>query len=298
MTARLFDIMLPFYGDVGLMRTAVHSVLAQSGGDWHLTVLDDQYPDPTVAEWFRLLGDPRVTYRRNEVNLGANRNFAQAVSLATAPHLVVMGCDDVMLPGYLEHMRTMVARFPAAAVIQPGVTVIDGQGRSVTPLTDKVKQWSRPRSTSAVVLEGDALAASLLRGNWTYFPSLCWRTAVVRDIGFRPGYDVVQDLALLMDITLGGGSLALDHERTTFAYRRHADSLSAVRAVTGDRFREEAEYFRMIARECATRGWRRAERSARSHLTSRLHALTLLPAAVSTGSASVSARLLGHAFSR
>ena len=297
MTDRLFDVLMPYYGDVEHMRTAVRSVLGQPGEDWHLTVLDDGYPDPAVAAWFGTLGDPRVTYLRNEENLGANRNYVKAVSLATAPYLVMMGADDVMLPDYLGHMRETVGAHPGAAVVQPGVTVIDGEGRPVDPLTDRVKRWTRPRCTTPAVLDGDRLAASLLRGNWTYFPSLCWRTEVVRGVGFRGGLNVVQDLALLLDVTLAGGSLAVDG-RTTFAYRRHAGSDSAVRALSGDRFREESSYFKQIAGECAARGWRRSERAARAHLTSRVHALTLLPTALATGSAAGGARLLGHAFSR
>ena len=72
-------------------------------------------------------------------------------------------------------------------------------------------------------LSGESLARSLLRGNWTYFPALCWRTSVVQGIGFRSGLNVVQDLALLLDVSLQGGALLLDPE-VTFAYRRHAAS--------------------------------------------------------------------------
>lgn len=291
---RLFDVLLPYYGDVDHMKASVRSVLAQTGDDWHLTVVDDGYPDPSVATWFGTLDDPRVTYLRNAENLGANLNYVKATSLAVAPHLVVMGADDLMLPGYLARMRAIVSAQPDVAVIQPGVTVIDGQGRPTDPLTDRVKRWSRPRTNAQRVLTGEHLAASLLRGNWTYFPSLCWRTDVVKGLGFRDGLNVVQDLALLMDVTLSGGSLVLDPE-PTFAYRRHAGSDSAVRAVSGDRFREEARYFASVADLCGQRGWHRAERAARVHLTSRLHAISLLPAAVEARSASAGVALLRHA---
>ncbi len=293
---RLFDVLMPYYGDVDHLRAAVQSVLAQPGDDWHLTVLDDRYPDPAVAAWFASLADLRVTYLRNEENLGANRNYTKAVSLARAPYLVVMGADDLMLPTYLQRQRTLVEAHPRASVIQPGVTIIDGDGAAVNPLTDRVKRWSRPRGTTPVVVQGEGLAASLLHGNWTYFPSLCWRTEVVQGIGFRPGLDVVQDLALLLDVSLAGGSLVLDAS-PTFAYRRHSGSDSAVRAVSGLRFQEESAYFQQIAGECAERGWLRAQRAARAHVTSRLHAVSLLSTALRTGSTCGCQRLLRHAFS-
>ena len=61
------DVMMPYYGDVALMQAAVRSVLAQTDPDWHLTVVDDGEA-AGVPEWFAQLGDPRVTYLRNEAD--------------------------------------------------------------------------------------------------------------------------------------------------------------------------------------------------------------------------------------
>ena len=60
------DILLPFYGDVSMMKEAVRSVLRQSNPDWRLIVVDDGYPDDSIPGWFAALGDPRVTYERNQ----------------------------------------------------------------------------------------------------------------------------------------------------------------------------------------------------------------------------------------
>ena len=112
-----FDVLLPYYGDVGQMQDAVRSVLAQNGDDWRLTVVDDGR-EPGVPEWFEQLGDPRVRYFRNERNLGVTGNFNRCVELATAPHVVLIGCDDLMLPGYLQTVRRALRRTPGAAMVQ------------------------------------------------------------------------------------------------------------------------------------------------------------------------------------
>ena len=77
------DIMLPHYGDTALMQAAVQSVLDQTDKDWRLTVVDDGR-EPDVPEWFASLGDERVRYLRNEVNLGITRNFQKCVDLVEA----------------------------------------------------------------------------------------------------------------------------------------------------------------------------------------------------------------------
>ena len=294
---RRFDILMPYYGDVALMQEAVRSVLAQDGDDWHLTVVEDCMPDPAPRRWCEGLASPRLTYLRNESNLGANANYRKALALATADRVVVMGADDLMRPGYLRRMRSVLDRYPDAGAVQPGVTLIDAAGRPVRPLTDRVKALARPGAAAPTVREGERLATSLLHANWTYFPSLCWHRETVQRLGFRDGLDVVQDLALLLDLVLDGGSLVVD-PRPTFRYRRHAASDSSVRALSGSRFAEEKAFFRGLAATCAARGWHRAARAAEAHVTSRLHAALLAPRALRAGDLSTGRRLLVHAVGR
>ncbi|HEY9311861.1 MAG TPA: glycosyltransferase [Williamsia sp.] len=269
--------MLPFYGDVDLLKAAVRSVLDQTFTDFRLVVVDDQYPDPEPQRWLRSLGDPRVHHLRNDVNLGVNGNFRRCVDLVEAPVFTLMGCDDLMGP---EHLATTVAAIeshPDVAVIQSGVQVIDADDTVVRPLGDRVKAAMAPAAPT--VLRGEDLVASLYRGNWTYFPSLVWRSAVCKPIGFRPGLEIVLDLALLVDVAQAGGALVLT-DGVTFSYRRHTESVSSVQAVDGRRFDEERAFFRGEAQRCAEMGWPVAARAARRHLTSRLNAATLLPGAL------------------
>jgi glycosyltransferase involved in cell wall biosynthesis len=290
----VIDILLPFYGDPELMRATVRSVLAQTRENFRLVVVDDGYPDPTVAQWFSELDDPRVEYHRNETNLGANRNYTRALELATAERVVVMGADDLLLPNFLEVVENAVARFPDAAIVQCGVEVIDEQDKVVNPLGDRVKTALAPRPSEATSLSGESAMVSILRGNWTYFPSLCWRRDLITSIGFRPDFHVVQDMALVMDVLIGGGRLVVTPE-VAFKYRRHAGSDSAVKTVSGSRFHEEQQFFHTIAEELRAQGHRRAARAARAHLTSRLHAASLVPVAARSRDFAAVSRLLGHA---
>jgi hypothetical protein len=193
--------------------------------------------------------------------------------------MVVMGCDDLLEPDYLARLRELLTRHPDVDYVQPGVGVIDDEDRPILPLADRVKGFYRPRRADELELTGEDLARSLLRGNWTYFPSICWRTQTIRRHGFRPQYEIVLDLALQLDIALDGGTLLVDDDQT-FLYRRHAASASSTAAVDGSRFDEESAFFRDAAARTAALGWRRAARAARLHLSSRLNAVTQLPAAL------------------
>jgi glycosyltransferase involved in cell wall biosynthesis len=277
-----FEILIPYYGDVALMQAAVRSVLELDGDDWRLTVVDDG-TEETVPGWFESLADPRVRYLRNERNLGVTGNFNRCLELAEYDHLVLMGCDDLIHPDYLTVVREALARHPDAAMVQPGVLVIDGEGRPTATLGDSVKRrLYAPKDSGPALLGGEALAASLLRGNWLYFPSICWRTDAAKRFGFRADLGVIQDLALVMDLVVAGESLAVT-PGVCFSYRRHAVSESSAKAFTGDRFDEARRFFLETAARLDELGWPAAATAARRHRSTRLHALTLLPGALRRG---------------
>jgi glycosyltransferase involved in cell wall biosynthesis len=273
------DIMLPYYGDVSLMQAAVRSVMAQSDGDWRLTVVDDGQ-EPGVPEWFAELGDDRVRYQRNEHNLGVTRNYQKCVGLAEFEYLVMMGTDDIMLPNYVATLRSIIAQYPGVAIIQPGVEVIDGDGKVINTLADAVKRrLYAPKINSRQLMGGEPLATSLLRGCWFYFPSMCWRTDAIQKVNFRDDLEVIQDLALVIDLLQLGEQMAVD-PTVCFQYRRHRVSVSAAGALAGTRFTEARNYFLEVSDRLKSHGWTRAARVARWYVSSRLHAGTLLPAAI------------------
>src|ERR1700712_4315874 len=100
--AMTLDILMPFYGRFDDFRAAVESVRAQSSTNGRLTIVDDVYPDREPGKWVVALGDERIRYLRNDTNLGPSGNYNKSVGLATTDFVVLMGCDDVMLSGYVE----------------------------------------------------------------------------------------------------------------------------------------------------------------------------------------------------
>ncbi|WP_312181685.1 glycosyltransferase [Arthrobacter sp.] len=289
------DVLLPYYGNVDHLKTATESVLKQDYPSWRLIVLDDAYPDEEPARWFASMSDSRVTYIQNGTNLGANRNFQKALDLAEAPIVVIMGADDVMLPAYLRTVSAALVAHPECAVVQPGVDVIDYNGDRISTVTDIVKWLAAPSPRPELTICGQDMATSLLHAGWHYFPALAWRTETIQKFGFKQEYDVVQDLALLMDIAASGGSMVVVRD-IVFQYRRHPQSDSSVRAGDGRRFTEEKAFFRCEAKRFRTMGWGKAALAADLHWTSRLHALLLLARATAHPMSGTIGPLVRHVF--
>lgn len=274
------DILMPYYGDPEQFKEAVHSVLAQRDPDWRLVVIDDCYPHWDAQPWVTELRDPRIVFERNPQNLGVSGSFNRSVDLATAEYVTILGCDDRMLPDYIGTVRSAIDRFGHPEFLQPGVRVIDEHGAPSYPLVDRVKTWVRPRvPAGGALLAGEPVMTTLLRGDWSYFPAICWRRDVLAKHRFSKEFEITLDLVVKTDILLEDGKLALLPE-VVFEYRRHAASASSYTAKDGTRFDEEQAFYRSATPRLRLKGWHRAARASQIRITSRLNAVTKLPAAL------------------
>lgn len=276
------DIALPFYGDVDFMKQTVASIQIQTDVNWRLVVVDDGYPDDSLPRWFSNLNDSRITYLRNENNLGANGNFQKCLRLMSAEFCIVMGADDVLESDFISVIRDTIQRYPDVSMIHPLVKVIDESNNQISTRSDEVKSKIRDLHESATLLSGEPLARSLMKGNWMYFPAITWRTKIIQNIGFRPGFNVCQDLGLAMDLIMQGGKMILIEDEI-FKYRRHTASDSSVKAINGERFIDEKNFFTVMSKDLKSIGWNKAARAAKLHSTSRLHAASLIPACIARG---------------
>lgn len=288
------DVVIPHYGDPGLLAQAIESVTHQSDDSWTLTVVDDS-DSPEVARLVQDLAPQKGTYASNPVRLGVAGNFQRCLDLARSPWVVFLGYDDRLLPDYVANVRRCAARHPQVSAIMPTVEVISYDGHGAASLTDRAKTFLRARSGPDEVRSGERLMTSLMHGNWTYFPATAWRLESIRPHGFRQDLPTTLDLALLAEVVLAGQQIAVT-SGTDFQYRRHPRSASALTAATAERFAEEALLLDELAERSAARQWPRSARAARLRVTSRLHSALLVPSALTEGEPRVGRRLLRHTF--
>jgi len=273
------DLIVPYFGARDRLEDTVRTVLAQDSESWRLLVVEDGDQGQDTAAWLASLGDARVEHLVNPRTLGIPGNFQRCLELAEAPYVAFVGCDDLLMRDYVTTVLALAERFPAAVALMPGARTIGPTGETVHSATDLAKSALRPRARSPRLLRGEHLLTGLMHGNWTYFPATAWRRDAVAALGFRQDLPVTLDLALLAELLLDDGAIAVtDH--VAFEYRRHAASASSTAATDTLRFAEEAALFAELEQACRARGWRRAARAAAWHLTSRAHAALHVPAAL------------------
>jgi glycosyltransferase involved in cell wall biosynthesis len=275
----IFDIFIPYWGDVKYAQETVDSVLAQTYNDWRLIILDDRYPSREFEKYIRSLNNKKIKYIVNRENLGFSKNYNKAIGLAKSEWTMILGCDDIMRPNLLENAAKVLKKHgQEIAFYQPDANVIDENGEVYLPLPDKIKRRLMPKKSG--IYHGESLATNFMAGNWLYFPGIIWKTKVLKKFGFDDKFGILSDLALEMNILKGGDKIYFDRREKTFNYRRHKNSVSSKGLYDGVRWKEEEAYFEAEAKSLGEMGWKKAQRAAKRHLTSRLYAISTLPKAV------------------
>lgn len=97
-TPQLSIAMCTFNGEK-YVKEQVESILCQTFSDFELIICDDASTDNTFSILQDLAAkDQRIKLTRNEQNIGYNKNFEQALNLATAPLICTADQDDIWLP--------------------------------------------------------------------------------------------------------------------------------------------------------------------------------------------------------
>lgn len=268
-------VLVPAYGSSPFLAETLASVPRQE--DVLVTVVDDGSPTPVVQE---LAGTWDVPYVRLDPNRGVAGAFQTCVELSRGAYTVIVGSDDVFETGYADEVLRLVEAFGRPEMVQPGVTVIGAAGETSRTVADRVKRALRPAAEG--VLSGDRLAASLLAGNWLYFPAMAWRTDALRSYGFRQDMTTVLDLDLVLRQLFDGARLAVS-SRPVFRYRRHERSVSSRTARSGSRYTEESTVSAWAYRRARTIGWRRSAVAAALRPTARLHRLSSAASLLNSG---------------
>lgn len=109
-------IAIPTYNRAQLLKVTIESVLAQDYSDFGVVVLDNASSDDTQTLVRSFADrDRRVTYIRNETNIGMLGNWNRAIEVNSSPYLSLFHDDDVMLPGFISESVLALDAHPRAA---------------------------------------------------------------------------------------------------------------------------------------------------------------------------------------
>lgn len=268
---------VPFYAGAGYLERTLASVVAQRDRAWRCIVVDDSVVDQGIAGLVARFGDDRVSYRRNEANLGVSGSFERCFDIARelgAELVTIVHADDELEADYVAVAKAAHARHSNSVAVAPRATVIGPTGVPRRTVADTVKAWMWPRRVE--VLQGDDGMRRLLRGLFFYCPAVSYRVALLPQPAWDARWRQVMDLDLYGRMLLNGGSIALE-PRCTYRYRRHGGTMTELNSSSLLRTEEETAVVAELAGAARERGWRRAVRAGRWRLAVRCQALLRVP---------------------
>ena len=205
----LLSLCVPTYNRAALLDIALRAILCQltpaMAGLVEVVVLDNASPDDTPRVVEAAQADfpaASVRYVRRPVNIGADANFCTASAEAAGEFVYLLSDDDVLLPGAVETLLTLIQKHPQ----------LDAFALNVRPfIDDPHRDLGKPL---AYTLPEDALlpdrdaALSLLRMHITFLSCIAFRRTNVLGHDYTGRYGTVLAQAFLfLDVLAPGNGL-------------------------------------------------------------------------------------------
>ncbi|CAB4999887.1 MAG: glycosyltransferase [Actinobacteria bacterium] len=261
---------IPFYSGVPYLRRAIESVRAQSLKNWVCIVVDDAGSETDTEAAVASYGDTRIRYVRNQTNLGLAGNWNQALRISDTPLVTLLHSDDELHPEYAESVISTHMAYPNAVAVFTRASIIDTDSKPVFSFPDRIKRVIESLKGSAPTVSGEEGLNGLLRGQYIFCPTLCYRASRLDPDPFQPRWRMVADLEFLATTLLNGGEFVGIPEEL-YSYRRHDKSQTALLTATTERFDEEIEIYGELSTRAEALGWLTAARTADTKRIIRLH---------------------------
>lgn len=111
------SVLIPTYNYAHFLDETIGSVLNQTFTDFELIIVDNQSTDNTDEVVAKYLSDKRISYYKNEKNLGLTGNWNKCLEYATGEYLKFLCADDKFHPQMLEKFTAVMDAHPNVSLV-------------------------------------------------------------------------------------------------------------------------------------------------------------------------------------
>jgi glycosyltransferase involved in cell wall biosynthesis len=238
-------ILMPTYERARFITHAIESALAQTYTDFVLSIGDNSSTCDTEAI-VRRYDDPRIRYRRNPYNLGAQGNWLELIRTADSPFVATLHDDDVWHADLLATLVPPLTDDPTISMAFGDFWLIDEHGARLDELSADLSARTRRDSLPCGRMQPSQDDGIRLAAVWNApQPAIC---AVIRRdallaIDFPEAIAPVYDLWTDYQLARRNAALWYTGERLS-DYRWHGGS-----STSAGYARSEDEIFRRVTAE-------------------------------------------------
>jgi len=128
-------VFIPTFNRAYMLKETIDSVLRQTFDDFELIISDNASDDPTESI-VRSFHDKRISYVKNDKNIGMCGNWNRCFDLAKGEYIALLPDDDLMLPENLEQKVNTLSRSAQIGLVHSKFDLIDVDGRIIASNRD------------------------------------------------------------------------------------------------------------------------------------------------------------------
>ena len=196
------SIGMPVYNGDEYIAEAIDSILGQTFQDFELIISDNASTDRTQEICLEYVQkDARISYHRNEKNLGAAPNYNLVFNLAKGEYFKWAAADDKLAPEFISKCVEALDRNPDVVLCVPRTRLIDPHGEFLRDFDYKKADadFSDPKKRFRNFLLFN------MSGNFIFG---LLRTSAIAKTSLHGSY-TSSDLVLLSELTLYGRFLVV-----------------------------------------------------------------------------------------
>jgi len=128
------SIMIPTFKRFDLLKFALQSLIEQDTRyPFEIVVIDnDDSGNQNIKNLITEFNDNRISYYRNEKNIGMFGNWNRCIELANAEWLVILNDDDMLNHKYIEYMCNTIEHLCDADALSCGLEYINENGNKIS----------------------------------------------------------------------------------------------------------------------------------------------------------------------
>ncbi len=128
----LISIGLPVYNGEKYLPEAINSILSQSYSNFELIISDNASIDNTECICQEISNkDSRISYYRQEYNIGAVPNFNYVLNLSKGKYFKWAAHDDVLSPDYIARCTQVLEQNKEVVLCQSRIVVINSSSKPI-----------------------------------------------------------------------------------------------------------------------------------------------------------------------
>lgn len=209
----MISILLPVYNtEPAFLRAALVGLLEQTFDAFSVTIIDDHSPQ-SYASLVGDLNSNKISYVRNERNLGMVANWNKCLSFVRGEYFILVGQDDILENTFLENYDKAFRTFGDVVAVSSGSKYIGPNGDEIFPRFHVNHRSSIFRCATSYLLDPHEASRLCLRNGIALgeLTAQMFRSSILSKLsGYDPRFRHAADLDFFLSACTLGNTLYLN----------------------------------------------------------------------------------------